>query len=80
MGEAYVNPEYPRSEVTGRIIAAAMQVHRGLGPGFQEVIYQRALALELPAHGLGTAGRCGLMCCTGTYGWDASGLISSSRR
>jgi GxxExxY protein len=29
-----------------------MEVHRQLGPGFEEVIYQRALALELPAHGL----------------------------
>jgi GxxExxY protein len=27
-------------------------VHRILGPGFPEVIYQRALALEFPAHGL----------------------------
>ena len=27
-------------------------MHRELGPGFQEVIYQRALALELPVHGL----------------------------
>lgn len=44
--------EYPLSEVTGRIIAAATEVHRQLGPGFEEVIYQRALALELPAHGL----------------------------
>jgi len=29
-----------------------MEVHRQLGPGFEEVIYQRALALELPGHGL----------------------------
>jgi GxxExxY protein len=27
-------------------------VHRTLGPGFEEVIYQRALAVELPAHDL----------------------------
>jgi len=27
-------------------------VHRGLGPGFEEVIYQRALEREFPAHGL----------------------------
>jgi GxxExxY protein len=52
MGEQHVKQEYPLSEVTGRIIAAAMEVHRQLGPGFEEVIYQRALALELPAHSL----------------------------
>ena len=48
----YVKPEYPLSDLTGRIIAAAQQVHRELGPGYEERIYQRALALELPAHGL----------------------------
>jgi GxxExxY protein len=32
--------------------AAAGEVHRELGPGFEEVIYQRALARELPAHSL----------------------------
>ena len=29
-----------------------MAVHRELGNGFQEVIYQRALAIELKIHGL----------------------------
>jgi hypothetical protein len=48
----YVREEYPLSEVTSRIIKAAKEVHSELGPGFQEVIYQRALALELPMHGL----------------------------
>jgi GxxExxY protein len=52
MPEEYVKPEYPLSDVTARIIAAAKEAHRELGPGFQEVIYQRALARELPAHGL----------------------------
>jgi GxxExxY protein len=55
MGEKkndYVKVEYPHSEVTGRIIAAANQVHNHLGPGYEELIYQRALALELPAHDL----------------------------
>ena len=47
--EAYVKLEYPLSEITSRIIAAATLVHRNLGPGFEEVIYQRALALELQA-------------------------------
>ena len=34
------------NELTHKIIGAAMQVHRVLGNGFQEVIYQRALAIE----------------------------------
>ncbi|MDB5058559.1 MAG: GxxExxY protein [Chloroflexi bacterium] len=32
--------------LTGRILAAAVEVHRTLGPGFEETIYQRALARE----------------------------------
>lgn len=34
-------------EITGKIIGCAMTVHSTLGNGFQEVIYQRALAIEL---------------------------------
>jgi GxxExxY protein len=41
-----VNVNYPESELTGRIIGCCMGVHRVLGNGFQEVIYQRALAIE----------------------------------
>lgn len=48
----YVDDSYTASATTALIIAAALEVHRTLGPGFQEVIYQRALALELPAHGV----------------------------
>jgi GxxExxY protein len=33
-------------ELTRRIIGCAMEVHRALGNGFQEVIYQRALSIE----------------------------------
>jgi GxxExxY protein len=52
MDASYVDDRYPQSEVTGRIIGAAQEVHRQLGPGFREIFYQRALALELPAHDL----------------------------
>jgi len=38
--------------LTYSIIGCCHAVHRGLGPGFEEVIYQRALALELQAAGL----------------------------
>ena len=49
----HVREEYPLSDITSRIIAAAQEVHRTLGPGYMEVFYQRALGLELPAHSLG---------------------------
>jgi GxxExxY protein len=38
---------YKYSEITEKIIGCSMKVHRTLGNGFQEVIYQRALAVEL---------------------------------
>jgi GxxExxY protein len=50
--QLYVKDEYPLSEITARIIATAKEVHRTLGPGFEEVFYQRAMALELPRQGL----------------------------
>ncbi|MDO9154835.1 MAG: GxxExxY protein [Paludibacter sp.] len=40
-------------ELTHRIIGCAMKVHSTLGNGFQEVIYQRALAIEMEKQGLG---------------------------
>ena len=39
--------EHKYSELTGQIIGCAMKVHSALGNGFQEVIYQRALEIEL---------------------------------
>src|SRR5215210_4026520 len=40
-------------EITRKIIGAAMKVHSVLGNGFQEVFYQRALAIEMEKQGLG---------------------------
>ncbi len=47
-----IKDEYPLSELTGKIIGCAMEVHKILGNGFQEVIYQRALAIEMGLQGL----------------------------
>ena len=44
--------EYKYSDITYKIIGAAMKVHSALGNGFQEVIYQRALAIEMTKQGL----------------------------
>ena len=39
-------------ELTGKIIGAAIEVHRQLGPGFIESIYENALVYELRKRGL----------------------------
>jgi len=39
-------------ELTSRVIAAAIEVHRRLGPGFIESIYEHALVVELHKRGL----------------------------
>jgi GxxExxY protein len=39
-------------DCTGKIIGCAMKVHSALGNGFQEVIYQKALAIEMQIEGL----------------------------
>ncbi|MDX1942402.1 MAG: GxxExxY protein [Saprospiraceae bacterium] len=39
-------------ELSHHVIGCAMEVHRTLGNGFQEVIYQRALAIELEIAGI----------------------------
>jgi GxxExxY protein len=47
-----IKEQYLHSEITAKIIGCAMEVHRTLGNGFQEVIYQRALAIEMAQQGL----------------------------
>lgn len=44
--------QYKYSELTSKIIGCAMTVHNALGNGFQEVIYQRALEIEMRLAGL----------------------------
>jgi GxxExxY protein len=47
-----IKQEYKYSELTSKIIGCAMTVHNTLGNGFQEVIYQRALEIEMSLEGL----------------------------
>ncbi|MDD5397123.1 MAG: GxxExxY protein [Candidatus Moranbacteria bacterium] len=48
----YINEKYYKSDITGEIIKCSQKVHSFLGNGFQEVIYQRALEIELEKSGL----------------------------
>jgi len=50
-----IKEQYKYSELTGKIIGCAMEVHKALGNGFQEVIYQRALEYEMELQGLSFA-------------------------
>jgi len=47
-----INEQYKYSELTSKIIGCAMTVHKALGNGFQEVIYQRALTIEMNLSGI----------------------------
>ena len=44
--------EFQHSDLTEKIIGCAMKVHTIMGNGFQEVIYQRSLAIEMQKQGL----------------------------
>ena len=43
---------HPHMDLTQKIIGAAMAVHRALGPGLDEKIYENALGIELTAESL----------------------------
>ncbi len=47
-----INEKYKYSELTSKIIGCAMTVHTTLVNGFQEVIYQRALEIEMKLAGI----------------------------
>jgi GxxExxY protein len=48
----YSTHGYDFDDSTGAIIGCALEVHWTLGPGFREIVYQRALVLELQVAGL----------------------------
>jgi len=47
-----IKKEYKYSDITAGVIGAAMEVHKFLGNGFPEVIYQRGLEKEMKLQGL----------------------------
>jgi len=51
MDGGFAEDDYPLQDLTESIIAGAMAVHRALGPGFVERIYENALTMELEGRG-----------------------------
>ena len=51
MNAEYSELDYPLQQLTKQIIAAAIEVHRLLGPGYVEKIYENALVVELTSRG-----------------------------
>jgi GxxExxY protein len=50
-----INNSYKYSDLTGKIIGCAIKVHGTIGNGFQEIIYQHCLAIEMGKQGLSFA-------------------------
>ncbi len=52
-----IKADAKHKELTHKIIGCAMKIHSELGNGFQEVIYQRCMAIELEEAGLALKGK-----------------------
>lgn len=52
-GEDFSRKTYPHMDLTRQIIGCAVEVHRALGPGFLEPVYEQAMLHELVKSGLG---------------------------
>jgi len=62
--------------LTGKIIGAAMEVHKALENGFQEVIYQRAVSMEMNLQGISQGQKNKGPCSTKVVTLVSVGLIS----
>jgi len=51
VAKEFADQEYPLQELTERIISAAIEVHKELGPGYVEQVYENALVWELERRG-----------------------------
>ena len=50
--EGVEEPSSAMDEAARRVIGAAIEVHRTIGPGFPEIVYERALCVELQLRGI----------------------------
>ncbi len=45
-------PNYPHFDLSHRVIGAAIEVHKSMGLGFLEKVYETALSIELSDRGI----------------------------
>jgi GxxExxY protein len=67
------------TKLTDRIIAAAIRVHKELGPGSLEIMYEEALAIELANAGFVFRAAETVACFLSSTSLESIVLISSSK-